>query len=180
MAGRKKENADPKTDVSKRLQEFWGAKNFKEIAKETGFSNRNISAYYKGDIAPSAKLLTSLAAQGADVKYILTGKRSQPETAGGMVEVFQPEPQTVPVIARAAADNEGTSRAVIFQPEDVGDMGQVDLPEYCKGVEVIGDSMAPLVLDGQIALISRKIPVFAHPQAHQYPSSRYISPHRVV
>jgi len=52
-----------------------------EMAKKIEMSKRSYCAYELGETAPSAKLLTALAAMGADVGYLLTGISTVPMKA---------------------------------------------------------------------------------------------------
>ena len=58
--------------------------------------------------------------------------------------------ENVPIIGRAAADTSEFTKTEFLQ--DI--IGRIDLPETLKAVEIQGDSMAPVVLSGQYALIS--------------------------
>lgn len=49
-----------------------------EMAKAIDMSKRSYCAYEAGDTAPSAKLLGALATMGADIGYLLTGRRTTP------------------------------------------------------------------------------------------------------
>lgn len=61
--------------------------------------------------------------------------------------------RVLPVMIRASADAEGESRSDLVQ-DDVA-IDQIAIPPEAFCVEIVGDSMAPVVLDGQFRLVGR-------------------------
>lgn len=67
-----------------------------EMAKIGGVKLRTYANYVSGDRMPDAAFMAAIAAAGADVQYILTGRHGAPamsaeeERAGYVVEVLSP------------------------------------------------------------------------------------------
>lgn len=79
-----------------------------EAGKACGVSRVMWGQYERGDAAPGAAVLEKLAAAGADVQYILTGRHGAPamtedqERAGYVVEVLSPSEKKLLDAARAS------------------------------------------------------------------------------
>lgn len=56
-------------------------KNQDDFAAIAGIGKRALIHYEKNERSPDANLLAAIAAAGADVLYILTGQRQQPQAA---------------------------------------------------------------------------------------------------
>ncbi len=69
----------------------------------------------------------------------------------------------IPVVGRAAADETQGSRAGFFPPDPEAHFDQVTIPETTAAVEIIGDSMSPVLLHGQFALLG---PEYSGPYDH--------------
>lgn len=68
------------------------------LADRLGISLRSQQNYEKGDRSPDANYLAALAAEGADVRYILTGQRDGPAPV-----VLSAEEQTMVAYMREAS-----------------------------------------------------------------------------
>lgn len=66
---------------------------------------------------------------------------------------FVLEAKDLPVVGKAAADETHGSRAGFFPPDPEARFEQMAIPETTSAVEIIGDSMSPVLLNGQYALL---------------------------
>lgn len=65
-------------------------------------------------------------------------------------------PQSLPIIGTAAADNSESSKAGLLPPDNIEEL--TVLKEEYKLIQVIGDSMEPVILNGQYVVIGHEIP----------------------
>ena len=63
----------PKTDVAKRMGEFFQGETFLGIAKKVGVAGTSVAMYMRGEAEPPMKMLQYIAENGGDVTYILSG-----------------------------------------------------------------------------------------------------------
>lgn len=66
---------------------------------------------------------------------------------------FTLEPQHIPVVGQAAADETEGARAGFFPADPDAEFDELDIPETTAAVEIIGDSMSPVLLGGQYAMV---------------------------
>ena len=66
----------PKTFIAKRLQEVIGEENSNTLCSKIKISRTQIGRMLRGDSVPSFKLLKYIAENGADLTYVLTGKKA--------------------------------------------------------------------------------------------------------
>lgn len=106
---------------------------------ETTLANWEAGASIRNDA------LAKLVGMGADVLYILTGSQRPPS------EPLQTQLAVdgLPVVGSAAADDSGFERTEFFQ--EITETKE--LPGGLKLVRVQGDSMSPVVIDGQWVMI---------------------------
>lgn len=118
---------------------------------------------YEGDQrSPKADYLTSIAAQGVDVQYVLVGNRSVPESQPLGLPVSEPAPDLSPVkmydIEAAAGagrsfEGEPVQTTLYFSTAELSNQG-LD-PAQVVGVKVRGDSMLGTLDDGDWVLVDR-------------------------
>lgn len=74
------------------------------------------------------------------------------------------KPQAFHVVGQAAADESHGNKAGIF-PQDAGQIwDDVEIPATTHFVKILGDSMAPVLLDGQYAMVGPEyIPHYSQP-----------------
>ncbi len=74
------------------------------------------------------------------------------------------KPQAFHVVGQAAADESHGNKAGIF-PQDAGQIwDDVEIPATTHFVKIIGDSMAPVLLDGQYAMVGPEyVPSYSQP-----------------
>ncbi|MBN2712146.1 MAG: hypothetical protein JXR97_06875 [Planctomycetes bacterium] len=154
MSPRKRKHVEPKTLEARRLQEYFGEEIFSEIGRKTDISRVQVSSMLQGESSISEKMLKYVAENGGDVNYILTGNKSVGKT------VISATPNTVthchnlPLIGCAAADNQEASRAII-EPQAVEEIQLIK--EHYQAIKILGNSMEPVVLDGQYVMIGSEI-----------------------
>lgn len=128
----------------------------KRVSDATGISTGNLSDWKKGRCLPSAEKLEKLADYlDCSVDYLL-GRTNNP-----VVNADLPEPQPVRTvdffILPASA---GTGEFL-----DNNDIQKIDIPDTPENkkvdcaIRVSGDSMLPLIHDGDIALVSRRFDI---------------------
>lgn len=66
---------------------------------------------------------------------------------------FTLEAKNIPVVGSAAADETQGSRAGFFPPDANAQFDEISLPETTAAVKIIGDSMSPVLLNGQYAFV---------------------------
>lgn len=66
---------------------------------------------------------------------------------------FTLEPKGVPVVGKAAADETQGAIAGFFPPDPEAYFDELTIPETTAAVEIIGDSMSPVLLGGQYAIV---------------------------
>lgn len=66
---------------------------------------------------------------------------------------FVLETKNIAVVGKAAADETQGARAGFFPPDPEAQFDEIFIPEFTSAVEIIGDSMSPVLLNGQYALL---------------------------
>ncbi len=134
-------------------------------AGEIGGVKKNAQHNYEtGKRAPSASYLAAIAEFGADIKYILTGKRHSQDSPNA---IQLDNPPTNPVHSdliylpeydiRASAGpgqtpaTEHIIRDVGFKEQFLRDLGAS--PNQCSVIRASGDSMHPTIPDGSLLVI---------------------------
>ena len=138
-------------DFQKRLRQAMFMKGIrqKDISYRTGISDGKISSYVNGRYKPNAETLAKLAlALGVDASW-LAGEGPEGDPFDLIRKDYQF--QTIPVVGRVAAG------APIFAIENQVDTMMVrDNRTGIFGLRVVGDSMAPRIMDGDLVLVHQQ------------------------
>lgn len=138
-------------DFQKRLRQAMFMKQIrqKDIAERTGISDGKISSYVNGRYKPNAEALAKIArALGVDAAW-LAGEGPEGDPFDLIRKDYQF--QTIPVVGRVAAG------APIFAIENQVDTMMVrDNRTGIFGLRVVGDSMAPRIMDGDLVLVHQQ------------------------
>lgn len=163
-------------------------------AKLGGVSEGSVRNWEKGSTIPN-RVLAELARRGVSLTWLLSseGEMLLPGREDSAIVPLSstlssqelPEPNAVrqrgvvnmtrksqrfSVVGTAAADESQGSRAGIF-PEDASQIwDEVEIPETTHFVKIKGDSMAPVFLDGQYAMVGPE-----HYGPYDQPQNREIS-----
>lgn len=112
-----------------------------EMAELGGVKLRTYANYASGDRVPDAAFLAAIAAAGADVQYILTGRPGVPamsaeqERAGYVVQVLSP----AEAAALEALRGSGALRALLGVDAQNGQIGRFDAPSAGQSAVITGD-----------------------------------------
>jgi transcriptional regulator with XRE-family HTH domain len=121
------------------------------LAKAIGYSDQHLSDVVTGKAPVTERLAAKVAGVlGSDFKWIMYGIRQE-----------EPEPQIneaygrcrIPVVTLAAADPLSTISWEPLEPPE-----WIEIPRGAKAVEVRGDSMAPVILNGQRPIYDPETP----------------------
>ena len=115
----------------------------KDISDRTGISDSKISSYVTGRYKPNAETLAKIAnALGVDAAWLAgEGPDAEPEEFTREERGFR----TVPVVGRVAAG------VPIFAVENQVDSVMIrDNRSGLFGLRIVGDSMAPRIMDGDL------------------------------
>jgi len=138
-------------DFQKRLRQAMFIKHIrqKDISDRTGISDSKISSYVNGRYKPNAESLVKIAAAlGVDAAW-LSGEGPD----GDPFELLENDSrfQAIPVVGRVAAG------APIFAIENQVDTIMVqDNRTGLFGLRVVGDSMSPRIMDGDLVLVHQQ------------------------
>lgn len=113
---------------------------------------------------PWRRLSYAVAEKGVSWDWLLTGAVSGPAGGGadggrasnvrsGRPIDFVLEARGIPVVGEAAADETEGSRAGFFPPDPEARYDELIFPDTTAAVRIIGDSMSPVLLHGQYALL---------------------------
>ena len=136
-------------DFQKRMRQAMFMKGIrqKDISYRTGISDGKISSYVNGRYKPNAETLAKLAlALGVDAAWLAGEGPDDPAAVS-----TKPEFQKIPVVGRVAAG------APIFALENQIDTVMVrEQRTGIFGLRVVGDSMAPRIMDGDLVLVHQQ------------------------
>jgi phage repressor protein C with HTH and peptisase S24 domain len=117
------------------------AKMIRKLGLDRDKYRSQLSEWCRDKNHPMADNLAMLATAGFDINWLLTGR-------GGMF-VHDTPPTEIPVKALAAA-----SEDVTFIDDPAGE-GTVRLPNDLEAMQIVGESMSPVLVPGQFAFYSR-------------------------
>jgi transcriptional regulator with XRE-family HTH domain len=121
------------------------------VVLETGCSWEWLLAGKSGD-APAGRLITEILAAHPGSPSALPPDNALPPRANGPVD-FVLHAGAIPVVGEAAADETRGRKAGFLPPDPEARYDELHFPETTAAVRIIGDSMAPVLLGGQYALI---------------------------
>lgn len=141
-------------------------------AEEFGVSRQQWYDWESGKRKPGARNLLKLAAYFNVPIEVFSSKAE--------IEPLLPEPNALrrlgdsdtdhnvlyyPVAGLAAADETKGAKAGVFNEDVSAPFGDIELPETTHFVKILGDSMAPMFMDGQYAIVgSEYVLPHSHPQ----------------
>ena len=138
--------------VSEEVERMWqiaqeqGFTEYQEIAEVVGKSPGHIGKVLKGDRPVSEKLRRAFAhAFGTTAQWLRTG--TGPRTVTSERD-YEARDRSFPLVGRAAADSSEGQLTSPVHPE-----GEYDIGADRVMVEIIGDSLAPVALDGQYVIV---------------------------
>ena len=154
----KNEEERSKKEIGQRIKDF-AAEKFstqKELAARLGMVPQTLQSYTSGKNKVNSEILKQLALMGADVNYILTGKRITDKIREEVIEEIESNTQgyDFPVI-EDLKDVKSTKKKVI---EDVS--FTYNKKHGCAVVKVKGDYMSPTIEDGDLVLVDNKLPLY--------------------
>lgn len=142
------------TEISKIV---FGCTNRSEWARQIGCREGSIADWESGaDI--NNRALAAIVKRGGSLAYLLLGDGSpiskHPVVNAAPAIVIQNPRAEITVIGYAAADNVHASKAQMLQPQDMDEeCPRILMSPHEALVRIMGDSMAPVILDGQYAVI---------------------------
>lgn len=157
-----KEESRSKKEIGKRIKEFAEEKSWlqKDLAEKLGMIPQTLQNYTSGRNKVNSEVLKQLAELGADINYILTGKRLR--------EKVKEE-----VIGELEDNTKGYDFPVFENLEDIklkkknksDEVMEVvsftyDKKHGCAVVRFKGESMSPTIENGDLVLIDEKLPLF--------------------
>ena len=125
------------------------------ISRKFGFANTSVLEWERGRSMPPAAY-RRLLELGCDINELLTGFGEAGANANWPNRPLEAKPSSLmslAVVGNAAADETQGARAGFFPPDADRYFDEVSIPETTHMVQIIGDSMAPVLLGGQYAFI---------------------------
>lgn len=130
-----------------------------EIAAVIGKSNHLIGKWGEKSNPTLGDLKKIVDEKHVSWEWLLTGKEAAQLPPPSNVERnrepidFVLNAKAIPVVGEAAADESQGRRSGFFPPDPETQYQEVEIPATTAAVRIIGDSMAPVLLGGQYALL---------------------------
>ncbi len=144
-----------KSSIGNRICDAFFTTNQTQISAEINVSQSTLSRYFQNEREWPVRILREVADKtGVTLDWLITGAAPKyPSGRGGASRAAESDPIYLTVAGRAAADDSGGA-AVEF----IHDEGEyIEIPPSIHVVEVHGNSMSPLLWDGQYALIDTEM-----------------------
>ncbi len=148
--GRNKQSLQDMTPFAKRLQVLIGDQDYAEFERKNGLSRTMVQNLLRGSEPKRSTLEAIISGTGCDAEWLITGKGSR-DSLRLKSHTFALPPSGWIVQGRAAADDSCGTRV----PDGDEDNDPIIPPDGLTCVEVTGDSMSPVVLDGQYVMIDK-------------------------
>ncbi|MCD8140476.1 MAG: S24 family peptidase [Planctomycetaceae bacterium] len=171
---RPKKQRTPKTLFSKRLYRILGDKNIHEFENKYGLSSGQISRFFDGAEPRLSAIEAIVKGTGCRADWLLFGEGEPFGSGQGREDIIDSPPKhnaerwneeipfvrpdSLQIVGEAAADETQGSRAGVFGEDDRAIWDAVDIPPTTRMVRIIGDSMSPVLLDGQYAMVGEEYP----------------------
>lgn len=150
------------SSLGERLRELRSQKGLTQadFGSLAGVTKRSQMLYESDQRIPRADYLAALDDAGLDVRYVLTGKRSEPDTASSLVIDDDPDDGHIAVPMYDIEAAAGTGR--FFEHENVEEVLYFDVaqliaegltPGELVGAKVRGDSMGETLRDGDRVVV---------------------------
>ncbi|MDR1612510.1 MAG: S24 family peptidase, partial [Planctomycetota bacterium] len=142
------------------------------IAKELEVASEAQIRRFKNGYQSEMQALVELGKRGVSLMYLLSGEDNGPPPPNA-ARVREPvnfvlNAKAIPVVGEAAADETQGQKAGFLPPDPETRYDELHFPESTAAVRIIGDSMAPVLLGGQYALIGPEyLGKFDNPKSHE-------------
>ena len=113
-------------------------------------------AYYAAEIVEQHHAERKAQSQIKTKNTQASAKTQKPFSSSDPIN-FVLEAKNIPVVGEAAADESQGQRAGFFPSDSEAYYDEISLPESTAAVKIIGDSMSPVLLDGQLAIIGPEV-----------------------